>query len=199
MKTIDEEKRKEIFSLIEGYLKEDLVLLEPLQFKLTESLATESCKVTIQLMDGEIKKTLTSSGSGIVEGIFNALKKHYSKTYKSLETVRFTDFGVKTKLKTSSLLGTNADAKCVVRLSLINGTENSTIFVGRSRSLSGASVKAVVDAYQYYINAEKCFFRLKELIGDARNRNRGDLLSTLVYDISRIVSVTKYDDLCDKK
>ena len=81
MKIIDDEKRKDIFSLISEDLKDELVLLHPLRLKVEDNIAGQVCKATIQIKENDVKKTLTSTGAGAVESIFDALMGHYSETY----------------------------------------------------------------------------------------------------------------------
>ena len=195
MKIIDEEKRKDIFSLISEYLKDELVLLHPLRLKVEDNIAGQVCKATIQIKENDVKKTLTSTGAGAVESIFDALMGHYSETYCSLKTIRFAEFDVRTNFKSKSRGSSGADARCEVRISLMNASRNPMLFVGRSRSLSGAIAQSVVDAYQYYINAEKCFLKVRGLLDEARSRNRGDIMAKLTYDLTELVSVTNYDTL----
>ena len=195
MKIIDEEKRKDIFSLISSYLKDELILLDPLRLKIEEDISGEVCKCTVYLKENGTKKTLTHTGSGAVESIFDALMLHYCETFQSLKTIRFEEFDVATKFRSWQRKDSGANAKCEVRISLSNACKTPMVFVGRSKSVSGAIAKSVISAYQYYINAEKCFLKIRNLVIEAKSRNRSDIVSKLTYDLTEIVSVTNYDDL----
>tara|TARA_R100001509_G_scaffold44375_1_gene24130 strand:+ start:962 stop:1561 length:600 start_codon:yes stop_codon:yes gene_type:complete len=196
MKIIDEERRENIFSLIKKYVKDDLILIKPLAIDLKEDISNGLCNVKVSFLENNKRKSIKSEGSGVVESIFDAYMRHYSEIYKSLKTIEFTGFQVKTNPKSFGSPGSlGANAHCEVRISLKNTSRNNMLFFGRSRSLSGASTEAVSDAYEYYINAEKCFVKMKNSLLDAKNRNRGDIVNRITYDMTEVVSVTNYDYL----
>ena len=194
MRIVDEERRNRIFSLIKSHIKEDRVRIEPVSCTIQEDISLGKSEITININENKVAKTLKGTGTGVVDSVFSAFMQHYANSFVSLRTISLAEFDVITNLKkTRHHMGT--DAKCEVRISLSNASKNSMLFLGRSRSLLGASIVSAVNAYEYYINAEKCFIHLKKLIRDAESRNRGDIVSTLVYDMTDIVSVTNYDCL----
>jgi len=196
MRIVDEERRNRIFSLIKSHIKDERIKIEPISCTIQEDIGLGQSEITIKINENNTTKTLKGTGTGVVDSVFSAFMQNYSDLFVSLKTISLTEFDVITNLKkirAGHHMGT--DARCEVRISLSNASKNSMLFLGRSRSLLGASIVASVSAYEYYINAEKCFVHLRKLIKDAESRNRGDIVSTLVYDMTDIVSVTNYDCL----
>ena len=61
--------------------------------------------------------------------------------------------------------------------------------------MNTATIKVVIDAVEYFINSEIAFLELKKCVGDAKKRNRQDLLRGFTSLMSEVVSIVQYKDL----
>ena len=118
---------------------------------------------------------------------------HYSKSYKSLNNIQFHSFWVgqyrpeKYDLKSSSITETIVELK--------SSSGKIMPFRESDKSSLYSSLKCVMAAFTFYINAERAFTKLKTLIEEAQARNRSDLVQSYTYNITEIVKVTSYEDL----
>ena len=73
-----------------------------------------------------------------------------------------------------------------------NKNEERIIFEHFSKSVSFSSVECIIKAVEFYINCEKVFYALKDLVKEASSRDRNDIKERYLYHISEVVKVAYY-------
>jgi len=131
-----------------------------------------------------------ANGQGFIDSVFSTCMTHYSEEFESLKNIKFKNLLVQPIFRSLRETGTNAETDVVLRLEVQNREEVD--FTSRSRSILFSSYATVLSAFQFYINCELAFRKLKLLAKDAKSRNRGDLLSDYLYKISHISEMNSY-------
>jgi len=194
-KTVEENKRAKLYGIIKevlgiGYVKlfaEKLVSTENIK----DNIAQIKCSFYETCNKKKSVKKLNSTGRGLIDALFGGLLEHYSESYRSLKNITFVGFAIKPDFETSETSGSDASVEVVIEF--LNSSRKIMTFRSKNRSVVSASVESIFAAIEFYINSELAFRRLKFLILDAKERDRGDLLSLYKYQISAIVSVTSYE------
>ena len=73
--------------------------------------------------------------------------------------------------------------------------KDKTCFSENTTSMSFTGISVLVKAFQFYINCELLFKRLKFLIEDAEKRSRPNVAAKYKYDLSKVVEVTNYQSI----
>lgn len=185
-------KRLEIKKIIDKILKDSKAILRPVSIKLQESLDENYTTTEFSFELGSKMFTKKQKGKGFIDGLFSGLHSHFSSNYKSLEKIKLADFSVN-PIMSNSLNSMGSDAQASVALSVSVGRHGIAEFQHRSRSLIYSSFHSALEAFQFYINCEDSFHKIQILLQDANKRNRGDIASQYVYDLSKLTEVNTYD------
>jgi len=132
-------------------------------------------------------------GHGIMDALWGSLLHHYRERHPSLGSITFEGFGVFPDWGTKTASG--SDAEVEVEIKFRNSMNNMVAFSSKGRSFVRCSVGALFEAMEFYINAEKCFRKLKSLIAESRSRNRSDVTQKYISKISTIVRITSYEEI----
>ena len=196
MRTSEELKREEITDLFTQFIEKDRIRLFPTYINHSE------CQEGVSKTEFSFEESsnssevvvinLSSTGTGFVDCIFNSCMKHYEDRYHSLKKMSLVDLYVKPIFSMSHTLDkTDASTDVIIKMSLLGGREAE--FKSRSKSIVYSGMTCILSAFQFYINCEKAFKRIKFLIEDARTRGRGDLLEKYTYSISKLTTVNSYE------
>ncbi len=199
-KTVEEAKRKELYNVIQNVLGQSYTKLRLSKIKIEEnydegSASQSSIVGTVEEQQGDSSKKiqLKCSGNGIVDAMFSGMLSHYSEDYPSIKNISFEGFQVVPNFSDKSASGSEAEVQVMIRLT--NSSNRVMTFRHTGGSFVAASVIALTNAMEFYINSEKAFRRLKFLISDAEKRNRSDIKQSYVSKISTIVKVTSYEEV----
>lgn len=193
--TPEELKKDEITSLVRDILGSEYISLDvnSLDFK-EDRAGPTSARISISSSNKKTKRHLTGVGVGIVDAMFQAFKDHFLKKYNSLMGIGLSSFTVVAD-NYSSQTPEGTDALVKVRICFRDTRGKIVPFTGTSRSLSMAAASSLVNAFEYYINSEVCFIKLRSLVKDAESRSRGDLRESYVSQLVRIVGVSSYEEV----
>lgn len=147
-------------------------------------------EITLNILENNEDLSISGNGVGLVDAGFNALMEHYGTTYTSLSTIQLSDLYFQVDHKSSA--GLSLKSKTLMKLEFRNDSKDKTFFSERTTSIGFTGVSVLVKAFEFYVNCELLFKRLKFLIGDADARGRGDVASKYRYELSKVVEVTSY-------
>ena len=196
-KTPQDFKRDDIKQLFTKILKQEKVQLSPLRIEIEESFEdSQGSRVSLSIIhcsNGNTteQKFIEPTAVGFVDGIFRACFKEFSKEHKSLKNIRLVDFQVRPNFnKAKSSL--RADACTEVSLKLEVFDHGIAEFSDNSGSILGSSFSATLKAFEFYINCDKAFQKMKLTNIDAAKRNRGDISEKCRYYMSKLTEVNNY-------
>ena len=66
-------------------------------------------------------------------------------------------------------------------------------FESTSNSIMHSSFSATLEAFQFYINCERTFQKMKLIMDDAKARNRSDIFQRCLFDLSALTEMNSYE------
>ena len=195
-KTPQDFKRVEVKQIITKVLGDTQTRLLPISITVGESLdddfTTTDFSFEITGKDAKIVTLESQKGKGFVDGLFTGLQQHFSSEYSSLEKIGLADYNVN-PIMANSKKSMGTDAQASVSLSVLVHPHGLSEFSHTSRSMIYSSFSAALEAFQFYVNCDRAFHRIQLFIDDAQQRNRGDVISSCIYDLSKLTEVNTYD------
>lgn len=147
---------------------------------ITESISCGLCSVSMYLEDGTY---IECEGLGMVDAVFNGLKKEF---FYSLEKLTIQKFEAKAVSK-------SLDSEVIIYVQIKNSYGNLIDFEDRSKSLISSATKICARITEYFINSHKAYLVLSKALEEAKERNRQDLIERYVRELSLIVQSTGYE------
>ncbi len=195
-KTPQEFRRESIKELFERILGDEKTSLAPLSINISESFDDDFTTVNLVFTEKSSHSTKTVEldkikAKGFVDGLFLGLHNNYAEKHKSLDKIKLVDIMVNPIMKASNNRGSDAKTSVVFRVEV--GKHGISEFQHESRSMIYSSFVSALDAFQFYINCEKTFHRIKLVVEDAESRNRGDIVQRCLADLSRLTQVNTYE------
>lgn len=155
------------------------------------------CKISCDLVSehGE-KLSVEGSGVGTIDAFFNALRTRLADEYPSLRSIEFSDFSIRGLFSNEDSRDTNADAEATV--GILNSEGREFIFKATASSVSRAGLQATVHAAEYFVNSERTFVRLHEILSHYRSEGRSDLVQKYTTLMSEVVKNTSYSEVVER-
>ncbi len=194
MKTPEETKRNSLRSMFQSVLGDDIILLTPVSISTKEVFDNTESEINFsfnQRILGKNKKVSLRSvkGKGFVDCLFKGCKEKYSDSYSSLLSVDLVDLKVRPIF---SLKKTGSGAETNIVLSVKIEDRGVSEFKSRSDSIIRSAFTTTLKAFQFYMNCETAFERIKLAHADARKRNRGDIQQRCLTDLSKITEMIHF-------
>ena len=186
-----ETKLKAIFGLIAEILGDDTVRLTPHSCAFQEDFTTGESIARCQFTESEVDRCVEGSGLGPADALYKSLVSLYREDYRSLDSVQFNGFAVEADFSHSST--PKSDAVVEVVLETSSRTSKSATFRERSTSLNSALVGVVFKTVEFYINCERVFVKLREMVEESGSRGRNDLKHKYTYKMTSLVEVANYE------
>ena len=186
--TPHEERQRKVHQMMRDVLGSQYQHVCLLDLKLEEDTTNEESKVSFKLQIGEEKvKRLSGYGYGVVDSIFSAVMKESSPRFKSLKNITLKHFSIEAKFnaKKDNLTGSNAMGEIVLVVN--NSHFGEFVFRCQSRSINSGIIFAIEEMFQYFINSEKCAILLRDVIEDAKKRNRNDIMEKSIKQLTELI------------
>jgi hypothetical protein len=158
--------------------------------------AEEGSAVKVNLLEGDMPVEVEGKGVGVVDALYAALLDRYAREYQSLKTLQLASFSVDAEIETKKAQA-GVDAVGRVTIDVANSEGRHFCFVSSSRSVTGATAKAVITLVQYFINAERAFLTLHHARRDAATRGREDLVARYTAEMAQVVESTSYAEVIE--
>ena len=194
-KTPQQFRRDNVKKLHEKILQDNKTVFSPLSISTHESIEDDFTTVDLSFSE----KTLNSNkivqlrgikANGFVDGLFIGLYNNYVKNYNSLSKLKLVDLMVNPIMKAATNRGSDAKTSVLFRVE-VEGHGVSE-FQHKSRSMIYSSFVSALEVFQFYINCERTFQKIKLVIEDAEARNRGDIVQSCMTDLSKLTEVNTY-------
>lgn len=188
-------KRLEVKEIIDKALGETKTQFTPVTISVSESLDDDFTSVNFSFRQSPKDKIIVindSKGKGFIDSLFNGMYREMSKDYPSLSKIKLVEFMVNPLLSLSKAsMGTDAQASVLFKIGVGNFGEAE--FQHRSRSMIHSGFSATLEAFQFYINCERSFEKIKFILENARERNRSDTAQACLYDLSKLTEINNYE------
>lgn len=194
-KTPQQFRRDNVKKLHEKVLQENKLTFVPLSISTHESIEDDFTTVDLSFSEESLgsKKLVQLRGvksNGFVDGLFLGLYNNYVQNYSSLSKLKLVDLMVNPIMKASTKRGSDAKTSVIFRVE-VDGHGLSE-FQHESRSMIYSSFVSALEVFQFYINCERAFKKIKLVIDDAQARNRGDIIQGCLTDLSMLTEVNTY-------
>ena len=189
-KTPEEEKQKEMMSIVRDVLAEDYWELSIDKLFIEEDLLERLTKVRCIAKLNKKSFTIEKVGRGLVDALFNGLKDSFKAPYLSLSGLTFYSFSIEGDVGDPS-----PDPSTAVEAALsVAGDSNyfPLIYRHKDASINRATTTAVLNAIEYYINSERAMKKLYARANDARERNRDDILNECILKMTPLLEGVSY-------
>ena len=194
------EKQEKMLTLMREILQDDYLQLSVKLYSMTESLEEEEplCQLTCVLVNADgSEMSVESSGVGVIDALFRGLRERLADEYPSLRSIRFSQFNIRGLISVQD--GSSASrATAEATVGIVNSEGVEFIFKSTAPSVSRAGIQATVNAVDYFVNSEKTFVRLHEILEHYRSEGRMDLVDKYTDLMSRVVSNTSYSEVVEK-
>ena len=148
------------------------------------------CSLSAPTLQSEIDAT----GVGVLDAAFKGLQSFLGDKYKSLMHISLYSFYVYTNLHSPASVESTEDNITIV-VEFTNAYGKVVPFRSSSYSLTESMVLCLSSAFEYYINSECCFLKLRSLIKEAESRGRSDIKAEYVSNLINIVGVSSYEEV----
>ena len=192
------EKQEKMIGLMKEILQEDYMSLSVEQYTLTENLSDGTCEITCELDDGDSKVAVEGAGVGTIDALFDGLKKRLAGDYPSLESIKFSEFSIEGLISADDGLQAATKAEAEATVGILNSEDKEFRFQSRAPSVSRAGIQATVAAAEYFINSERTYVRLHEILEHYREEGRTDLVEKYTDMMSRVVENTSYSEVVEQ-
>jgi hypothetical protein len=197
MRQPTETRQQDALARMRDVLQEDFLELAMHEYRLQESLSgAPSCHFHgLLTAPGQGQEwPVEAHGVGLVDACFGALIERFREGHPSLGSLRFTSFAVRGLMQDPEQ-GHTSDAEAEADIGITNAWGQELRFCTRSTSVTGASVEAVVQAIEYFINSERAFLRIQAALEHYRRDNRADLVAKYTAMLADMVRNTSYTHL----
>lgn len=191
-------KQSKMIALMKEILQDDYVHMRVKSYHVSESLDEETCRISSHLVNEDgTEMTVEGQGVGTIDAFFDALKKRLAGDYPSLRSITFSQFNIRGLISTDvPENGTEAEAEATVGIRNSEGVD--FVFQATAPSVSRAGLQATVEAAQYFVNSEKTFVRLHEILEHYRSEGRMDLVEKYTDLMARVVENTSYSEVVEQ-
>tara|TARA_B100001094_G_scaffold327093_1_gene384505 strand:- start:3683 stop:4276 length:594 start_codon:yes stop_codon:yes gene_type:complete len=189
-------RREDVKSMLSKRLGKEIIKLNPLEIKTRESYDTEQTSVCFSFERlGSSRKKLYQfkevKAHGLVDAVFEKCHQTFGEEFKSLRHLKLVDLVVKPIFGASSRsLGSDASTDVIFRLEIAGYGVSE--FSSRSKSIGRSSFVSALEAFQFYMNCDKAFYKLKSILEDANSRNRGDVAQECLSDLASLTKINSY-------
>lgn len=190
-----EHKQRETHEIIKDVLHEDYLHLSLDSYQIEEKVDECPSRIVARVnrSDQEVPLVIEGAGVGTVHAFFLATRDRFAESYPSIKAIHFSAFSAK------SVPGSDRDdpmdAEVEVSLQVANSYQDGFEFVHRSRSLLRASLNAVLEASEYFVNSELAYIRLYHALEHHRKAGRSDQIDRNTSLLSAVVRNTSYEEV----
>ncbi|RVU43644.1 hypothetical protein EA187_12525 [Lujinxingia sediminis] len=191
----DQEK---MVSLMREILQENYLTLAVKAYSLEEDLSRGECLMRFQLAQREENPVeVEGQGVGTIDALFNGLRQHLAHDYPSLSSIAFSQFAIQGLLNSADARE-SSKAWAEATVGIINSEGREFVFQARQPSVSRAGIEATVKAAEYFVNSERTYVRLHEILEHYRSEGRTDLVEKYTDLMTQVVQNTSYSEVVER-
>ncbi|RAL22148.1 hypothetical protein DL240_09845 [Lujinxingia litoralis] len=192
---LDQDK---MVSLMREILQEDYLTLAIKAYSLEERLDQDECQIRFQLEEpGGKLAQVEGRGVGTIDALFRGLRQHLAHDYPSLSSIAFSQFAIQ-GLFNSEDGQESSRAWAEATVGIVNSQGREFVFQTRQPSVSRAGIEATVKAAEYFVNSERTYVRLHEILEHYRKEGRTDLVEKYTDLMTQVVQNTSYSEVVER-
>lgn len=193
---LDQEKMR---SLMEEILQEDYVELAVDSYRLEEKFDEGRCRISCLMRDADGDQIeVGGEGVGTIDALFAALRSHLAEDYPSLKSISFSEFTIRGLISSDEGTEESTKAEAEATVGIVNSEGREFVFQTKEQSVSRAGILATIEAAEYFVNSERTYVKLHEILEHYRNEGRTDLVEKYTDLMSQVVQNTSYSEVVEK-
>jgi hypothetical protein len=193
------EKQKKMMSLMKEILQEDYLHLTVHRYTLDEDLDEGQVAITCRLSDQKGESfEVAGGGVGVIDALFSGLKQRLGDDYPSLESIRFSEFSIEGLISSDDSPDVATQAEAMATVGILNSQDREFLFEAKAPSVSRAGIQATILAAEYFVNSERTYVRLHEILEHYRSEGRTDLVEKYTDLMSKVVENTSYSEVVEQ-
>lgn len=194
-----EDKQQRMTQKMREILQEGYLHLRVKGYTVSEELDARTCRIACELSapGDEERMTVEGEGVGMIDALFSALKTRLATDYPSLHTIKFSQFGIR-GLMEGGVQGAGTTAQAEATVGIMNSEGREFIFTARAASMSQAGIQATIQATEYFVNSERTFVKLHEILEHYRRERREELVQKYTSLMMEVVENTSYSEVVER-
>ncbi len=192
-------KQQEMIGTMKEILQESYLHMSVRSYTVREDFEGEGeCRISCALVhqDSGEEFVLEGEGVGTIDAFFSAIKTRLADDYPSLHDVTFSQFEIRGLLSSDTRLTTQAEAEATV--GVLNSEGREFVFKATESSVSRAGMQATLEAVEYFVNSERTFVKIKEVLEYYTSEGRSDLVQKYTRLMSEVVKNTSYSEIAQR-
>lgn len=193
------DKQRKMIGLMKEILQEDYLHLQVHSYTLNENLDEGSVDISCRLSDQQDDSfEVTGGGVGVIDALFDGLKKRMADDYPSLKSIRFSEFSIEGLISSDDSPDVATKAEAVATVGIVNSESKEFQFEAKAPSVSRAGIEATIQAAEYFVNSERTYVKLHEILEHYRSEGRTDLVEKYTDLMSKVVQNTSYSEVVEQ-
>lgn len=193
------EEQTKMISLMKEILQDDYLHLSVHQYTLNENLDQGSVDIHCRLSNQKDESfEVEGAGVGVIDALFDGLKKRMADDYPSLKSIRFSEFSIEGLVSREDSPDTATKAAAVAKVGILNSEGSDFHFEAKAPSVSRAGIEATIMGAEYFVNSECTYVRLHEILEHYRGEGRTDLVEKYTDLMTRVVQNTSYSEVVER-
>lgn len=196
---MQEEKQDKMVAKMKEILQDDYLEMHVVSYELTEDLDDQSCTMhaTLRHEDGA-SFSVEGKGVGTIDAFFTGLRDRLADDYPSLESIRFSEFRIEGLLESDIGPDQTLKAEAEATVGISNDKGREFVFKSTAPSVSRAGLEATLEGAEYFVNSERTYVRLHEILEHYRSEGRTDLVDKYTDLMSQVVENTSYSEVVEQ-
>lgn len=194
---LDQEKMR---GLMQEILQDEFMDLDVESYSVDEKFQEQKCRIRCQMTIGDDdngRMEVSGEGVGTIDALFSALRAELAEDYPSLKSISFSEFTIRGLLSSEGdRASTKAEAEATV--GIVNSEGREFVFQTKEQSVSRAGIRATVQAAEYFVNSERTYVKLHEILEHYRSEGRTDLVEKYTDLMSQVVQNTSYSEVVER-
>lgn len=192
-----ESKQERMVGLMREILQDTYFEMRVKSYHVAESLDEDTCRISAQIELASGKDlSVEGEGVGMIDAFFNGVKARLASEYPSLKSITFSQFNIKGLMETGDIKGT--EAKAEAKIGILNSEGQEFTFTCVASSVTRAGLQATAEAAAYFVNSERTFVKLHDIIQHYRSDGRMDLVEKYTDLMARVVENTSYSEVVER-
>lgn len=193
------QKQQKMMGLMNEILQDDYLTLRIISYASEENLETGVCNIHCKLRNaGKTEMSVEGQGVGLIDALFNGMRQALADAYPSLKSIRFSQFSITGLIASTDGGESTSKAEAEATVGIVNSAGKEFIFKAKQPSVSRAGVQATIEAIEYFVNSERTYVRLHEIIKHYRKDGRMDLVEKYTGLMTQVVENTSYSEVVER-
>ena len=196
---MQDDKQQQMISKMKEVLQEEYLQLEVESYTLNEDLEEGTCRIQCSLREADGSSlTVEGAGVGAIDAFFAALRDRLADDYPSLKSIRFSEFSIEGLISSDTGPDQTTKAEAEATVGIVNSEGKEFVFKATAPSVSRSGMEATLQAAEYFVNSERTYVKLHEILEHYRSEGRTDLVDKYTDLMSQVVENTSYSEVVEQ-